>query len=133
MTLTDVDGRAVARFLPGDVVVILVVILAGTLRHGTFTPQEYAGVLLPFLIGWLAAAPLVGAYSASTVASNRRAIVLAAGTWLAADLIGQLIRNTAAFPGNADPTFFLVMFATVTAGLAIARFITLVVVDLRGS
>jgi hypothetical protein len=133
MKLTDVDGHAVTRFLPGDVLAILALVLVGTVQHGTLTPQRYAGVLLPFLVGWLAAAPLVGAYGARTVESPRAALLLAAGAWLAGDLVGQLLRNTDLFPGNADPAFFLVMFLTGAVLLSAARFGSLVVADLTGS
>jgi len=129
MKLTDVDGRAVARFLPGDVLAILALVLVGTIEHGTLTAQRYAGVLLPFLVGWLAAAPLVGAYSSRAADSTRSAFVLAAGTWLVGDLVGQLLRNTSLFPGNADPAFFVVMFLVGAALLSAGRFASLVVAD----
>jgi len=133
MKLTDVDERAVTRFLPGDVLAVLALVLVGTVEHGSLSPQRYAGVLLPFLVGWLAAAPLVGAYSSRAAESSRAAFVLAAGSWLAGDLVGQLLRNTSLFPGNADPAFFLVMFVVGTALLSVARFASLVVADLTGS
>ena len=133
MKLTDVDERAVTRFLPGDVLAVLALVLVGTVEHGSLSPQRYAGVLLPFLVGWLAAAPLVGAYSSRAAESSRAALVLAAGSWLAGDLVGQLLRNTSLFPGNADPAFFLVMFVVGTALLSVARFASLVVADLTGS
>jgi len=133
MKLTDVDARAVTRFLPGDVLAILALVLVGTVQHGSLTPQRYAGVLLPFLVGWLAAAPLVGAYSSRAAESSRTALLLAAGSWLLGDLVGQLLRNTSFFYGNADPTFFLVMFVAGTVFLSVARFASLVVADLTGN
>lgn len=129
MNVTDVDGRAVTRFLPGDVLAILALVLVGTLEHDTFTLQRYAGVLLPFFVGWLAAAPLVGAYSTRAADSTRGALVLAAGTWLVADLVGQLLRHTSLFPGNADPAFFVVLFLVGAALLSAGRFVSLVVAD----
>jgi len=133
MELTDVDERAVTRFLPGDVLAILALVLVGTIQHGSLSPQRFAGVLLPFLVGWLAAAPLVGAYSSRAAESSRAALLLAAGTWLAGDLVGQLLRNTSLFPGDADPTFFLVMFLVGALLLSVARFGSLVVADLVGN
>jgi hypothetical protein len=129
MKLTDVDGRAITRFLPGDMLAILGLVLIGTLEHDTLTLQRYAGVLLPFLVGWLAAAPLVGAYSTRAADSTRSALVLAAGTWLVGDLVGQLLRNTSLFPGNADPAFFVVLFLVGAALLSVGRFASLVVAD----
>lgn len=130
MNVTDVDERAVTLFLPGDVLAILALVLVGTLEHNTLSLQRYAGVLLPFLIGWLTAAPLVGAYGTRAANSTRGALVLAAGTWLLADLLGQLLRHTSLFPGNADPAFFLVMFLIGAALLSAGRFVSLVVADL---
>jgi hypothetical protein len=129
MKLTDVDGRAITRFLPGDMLAILGLVLIGTLEHDTLTLQRYAGVLLPFLVGWLAAAPLVGAYSTRAADSTRSALVLAAGTWLLGDLVGQLLRHTSLFPGNADPAFFVVLFLVGAALLSAGRFASLVVAD----
>jgi hypothetical protein len=133
MKLTDVDERAVTRFLPGDVLAIFALVLVGTVEHGSLSPERYAGVLLPFLVGWLAAAPLVGAYSSRAAESTRAALLLASGTWLVADLIGQLLRNTSLFPGNADPVFFLVLFLAGTVLLSVARFASLVLADLTGN
>jgi hypothetical protein len=133
MKLTDVDGRAITRFLPGDMLAILGLVLIGTLEHDTLTLQRYAGVLLPFLVGWLAAAPLVGAYSTRAADSTRSALVLAAGTWLVGDLVGQLLRNTSLFPGNADPAFFVVLFLVGAALLSVGRFASLVVADLTAN
>jgi hypothetical protein len=131
MDLTDVDGRAVSRFLPGDIAAILVLVLIGTIEHGSLTANRYVGVALPFLIGWLAVAPLAGAYATRAAESTRSALVLAAAAWLGADLVGQLIRGTDYFPGDADPAFFLVAFVAGSVLLAVARFASLVVVDLR--
>jgi uncharacterized membrane protein YeaQ/YmgE (transglycosylase-associated protein family) len=133
MDITDVDGRAVSRFLPADIAAILVLVLVGTIEHGTLSPQRYAGVLLPFLVGWLAAAPLAGAYASRAMESTRGALVLAAATWLGADLVGQLLRATDYFPGNADPAFFLVAFVAGTVLLSVGRFVALVLADLRGA
>lgn len=133
MQLTDVDERAIVRFMPGDVLAILGFVLLGTMEHGSLTAERYAGVLLPFMIGWLAVAPLAGAYAERAAESTRGAIVLALATWLGADLVGQLLRGTYLFPGNADSTFFLVTLLVGGFLLAVFRFVSLVVADFTGN
>ncbi len=132
MDFLDVDDDAVTWYLPGDVLAILLFVLLGELRHGGLTVERYAGVLLPFLIGWLIVAPVVGAYGERTVDSTRSAILLALVGWLGADFLGQVLRGTDYFPGNADPQFFLVTLLFGGLLLAVARFASLVVVDFAG-
>lgn len=127
MQLLDADGRAFVRFLPGDLLVILAFVLVGELQHGGLTAQRYAGALLPFLLGWFVAAPFLGAYSSDTLESTRSALLLALSTWLGADLIGQLLRGTTTFPGDANPQFFVVALVFGSLFLVAARFGTLVV------
>ena len=52
----------------GDLVVLLLFLLAGTLQHWTLEqvqvdPVIYVYAAAPFIVGWLVCAPLVGAYS----------------------------------------------------------------------
>jgi hypothetical protein len=129
--LSSVGGLAVA-----DVATILFLVVLGELRHGVDVlgnPGRVLATAGPFLVGWLAAAPFVGAYSSRAVESSRAAILLASGTWLVGDLVGQLLRNTSLFPGNADPVFFLVMFLVGAVLLSVLRFASLVVADLTGN
>lgn len=131
MSLLDVDGRAVVRYLPGDLLAIFLFVFLGELQHGGLTAERYAGVLIPFFVGWLVVAPVVGAYAERTVDSARSAIVFALAAWLGADFLGQLLRGTEFFPGNADPQFFLVALLFCGVLLAAFRFATLVVVDIH--
>lgn len=130
MQLLDVDGRAIVRFLPGDLLAIFAFVLVGELQHGTLTAERYAGALLPFLLGWLVVAPLFGGYDSEVLESTRMALLVGATSWLGADLVGQLLRETNYFPGSTTPEFFVV--ALLFGGLFVlaARFGTLVVVDL---
>ncbi|MUV60525.1 DUF3054 domain-containing protein [Halobacterium sp. CBA1126] len=132
MDLYDADPRAVVRFLPGDLLAIFAFVLAGTLSHGTLTAERYAGVLLPFLVGWVVVAPFAGGYDSSVLESTRAAIAYGAVSWLGADFLAQLLRGTPFFPGSADPQFFVVALVFGTVALVAARFATLVVVDYRG-
>lgn len=133
MDFLDIDGRAVNRYLPGDLLAIFLFVLLGELQHGGLTADRYAGALLPFLVGWLAVAPVVGAYGERVADSTRSAIVFAVAGWLGADFVGQVLRGTELFPGNADPQFFLVALLFGGLLLAALRFVTLVVVDLSES
>jgi hypothetical protein len=109
-----VDRGALGRYLLADVLAVLVFVAAGELQHG-FPPHQFpvrfAGTAIPFLAGYLVVAPLVGAYAPRTRHSLRSAAGLALVAWLLADLVGQLVRSTAAFPGNADPVFYAVAAA----------------------
>jgi hypothetical protein len=131
MDLYDADPRAVVRFLPGDLLAIFAFVLVGTLSHGTLTAQRYAGVLLPFFVGWVVVAPFAGAYDERVRESSRAALLYGAASWLGADFLAQLLRGMPFFPGRADPQFFVVALVFGTIALTLARFLTLVVVDYR--
>lgn len=131
MELYEADPRAVVRFLPGDLAAIFLFALAGTMSHGSLTANRYAGVLLPFLVAWIVVAPFAGGYDVEVLESTRAAIGYALASWLGADFLGQVLRGTSLFPGNADPSFFLVALVVGSVLLGVGRFSTLVVVDLR--
>ena len=132
MNLLDADPRAFVRFLPGDLLAVFALVLVGTMNHGSLTAERYAGVLIPFLVGWLVVAPLAGGYDSQVLDSTRSALVLGVASWLGADFVGQMLRGTEFFPGEADPQFFLVAFLFGGLLVAVMRFATLVVVDLTG-
>ncbi|WP_232702036.1 DUF3054 domain-containing protein [Halobacterium wangiae] len=133
MNIVDVDARAFVRFLPGDLLAVFALVLVGTMQHGSLTAERYAGVLVPFLVGWLVVAPLVGAYASEVLESTRSALVLGVASWLGTDFVGQVLRGTDYFPGEADPVFFLVALLFGGLFVAVTRFATLVVVDLTGN
>lgn len=106
-----VDARAVRRFLAGDLLAVLAFVLAGELRHGidpVAQPLHVAGTAFPFYVGWAVAAPLVGAYAARTLDSRRSAVGLGVGAWVGAVAVGQALRATPWFHGDAAPAFVLV-------------------------
>jgi hypothetical protein len=111
MDWPGVDGGALRRYLSGDVLAILAFVAIGEVQHA-FPPHQYplrfVGTAVPFLVGWVLAAPVGGAYRRSTLTSPLSAAAWALLAWLFDDGIGQLLRNTALFPGGADPIFYVV-------------------------
>lgn len=97
----------------GDAAAIGAFVVAGELRHGIDplgSPLVVAGTFAPFYIGWLAAAVVGGLYAAPTRTGLRRVALTTTGAWLAADVVGQLLRSTALFRGGAALTFAVVAF-----------------------
>lgn len=106
-----VPGGALRRYLLGDLVAISIFVVVGEISHGVDPIAQWAFVLdatIPFLLGWLVAGPLLGAYSPWSLQDPLRAAAAVVPAWLVADAIGQLIRDTDAFHGSADPVFYLV-------------------------
>jgi hypothetical protein len=103
----------------GDLLLIAVFVVAGELSHG-ISPVEQPWLVLdtaaPFYIGWLLVAPLAGLYGARALETPRRAALLAAGAWIGAALIGQLLRGTTLFHGGLSLPFVLV---SIGVGLAL--------------
>jgi hypothetical protein len=116
-----------ARWLiPGDLLVLAGVFAAGTVHHNgvavlTTEPLYVVGTILPFLIGWAVAGPLLGAYDSRSVASAHDAAVLAVRAWALGAVIAVLVRASPLFSGGASPIFFAVTLGTGAAGLAIWR------------
>jgi hypothetical protein len=128
MALFEVDRGALRRYVAGDWLAILLFLVVGELQHGVnplATPVHFAGVVLPFYVGWVVAAPALGAYANAVRLSRRALLGGTAAAWFVADLLGQGLRGTALFPGDADTAFFAV--ALLVGGIAlltwrIARF-----------
>lgn len=117
--LLDVDGGTVRRFLAGDLLAIAVFVGLGELSHGIdplARPVYALETLVPFLVGWLVAAPLARAYAADAGRGAVPAVVLGVAGWVLADAVGQVVRETEALHGGADPAFFAVA-AVVGGGL----------------
>lgn len=108
----------------GDVVVIVVFLLLGALRHGVnplAQPLRVADTVAPFLVGWVLAAPLVGAYAPRARQSVRTAAALGVVAWFPANLIGSALRATPYFHGNAPLAFVAVTFGVGAAFLGAWR------------
>jgi len=109
--------RRTALLAAGDVAAVVAVLVAGMRRHGVdplAEPGHAAGVVGPFLAGWVLAAPLVGAYAAA----HLRRVGPAVNGWLLAALVGLSLRATPALPGGVTGLFGFVIsgFGLVAVG-----------------
>ena len=99
----------------GDLVGITLILAIGLLSHDV-NPVASADHLfltaLPFLIGWILTAPLVGMYAASIRESLRWTVIGTLSAWVAASFVGGAIRSTAYFHGGAPAIFIAVTIAT---------------------
>ncbi len=117
--------RSAAPLAVGDVLALIAVLTVGTLNH---LPAEFlignplylAEVYAPFLIGWVAVAPLVGAYSAGAVETAKSSIPLVIRSWIPAAAVGFLLRAFV-FTGGAAPAFVVVMLVTGGVALGVWR------------
>ncbi|WP_136590138.1 DUF3054 domain-containing protein [Salinigranum halophilum] len=129
------DGRIDTAALPlavGDVLVLALLLSFGTARHNgvaylTENPVGLGLTLLPFFIGWVVAAPLVGAYSAGAAESAKAAIPLAIRSWVVADLIGVVLRVVLPFDATGGlvslAVFFGITLVVGVVGLGVWRYL----------
>lgn len=103
-----------AGLLAGDTLAIGLFVVIGEISHG-IDPLANVPLVLdtfaPFYIGWLLVALPAGLYGSGALSSPKRAGLLTLGAWAVADVIGQALRATAYFHGNAALTFALVALA----------------------
>lgn len=112
----------------GDVLALALVFSAGAVRHnGTAyllaNPGYWAATILPFLIGWLLAGPVLGAYSAGAAESAKAAIPLAVRAWVVGAAIALGLRATPFLHGGVQPVFVVVTLGTGALGLAAWRWL----------
>jgi hypothetical protein len=129
------NGRIDTAALPlavGDVLVLVLLLSFGTARHNgvaylTEQPVALALTLLPFIVGWLVAAPLVGAYSAGAAESAKAAIPLAIRSWVVAVVIGIVLRVVLPFDATGGllslAIFFAVTLVVGVVGLGVWRWL----------
>ncbi len=102
-----------AKVAAGDVAALALFVIVGEYTHG-ISPFEYPNIaldsFLPFLIAWLIAAPLTGAYSRDARSSIRSAAVYETVAWFFANALGQLIRASPYFHGGTGKEFFVISF-----------------------
>lgn len=110
-------SRFMAAVLVGDLVVLFAFVATGQYAHEYYFwefPMHTVMVLLPFLIAWLVVAPLAGLFSRNRIHRYELTVVLVVIAWVAASLLGGLIRSTAYFPGGMPPSF---LAATIAFGI----------------
>jgi hypothetical protein len=133
------DGRIDVAALPlavGDLLVLAALLSLGTARHNGFAyltenPVGLGLTLLPFLVGWVVAAPLVGAYSAGAAESAKAAVPLAVRSWVLAALVGVTLRVALPFESNGPlagrllplAVFFVVTLVVGVVGLGAWRWL----------
>lgn len=111
------DARRLALLAAGDVGVFLVFAALGRRSHGEAAGIAAVGQVLetaaPFVIGWLAIAPLVGAFRLGTLENPKVLLGRSLLAWLLALPVGLLLRmliRQSAFPpiSFAVTTFLIV-------------------------
>lgn len=113
---------ATAALALGDLAVLTGLLAAGFLRHNESlveAPVRFADTLAPFLVGWVAASLVVGAYSSRARSSVRSAVLVGGATWLVAVVVGATLRATDLFHGDAP-----LSFVAVVGGLGLVAFVT---------
>ena len=119
------DGRA-APLAVGDLLVVAILFSAGTVHHNGLAfvasnPGYLAATIAPFLLGWVIAAPLLGAYAPGAAESAKAAVPLALRSWLLADAIALGLRATPFVAGGVQLSFVLVSLGVGLVGLALWR------------
>jgi hypothetical protein len=119
------DGRT-APLAVGDLIVVVVLFGAGTVHHTGLAfvladPGYLAEAVGPFVVGWLVAAPLLGAYAPGAAESAKAAVPLALRSWLVADAVAMGIRATPYVHGGVELSFVVVSLGVGLAGLALWR------------
>ncbi|MFB6101567.1 MAG: DUF3054 domain-containing protein [Haloplanus sp.] len=119
------DGRATPMAM-GDLLVVALLFSAGTVHHNGLdyvaaNPGYLAGTIAPFLIGWVVAAPLLGAYAPGAAESAKSAVPLALRSWLVADAIALGIRAMPFVHGGVELSFVAVSLGVGLVGLALWR------------
>ena len=113
--------RGAVPFAVGDLIALILLLTVGTLNHTTVefltaNPLYLPGVYAPFLIGWVAIAPLVGAYSAGAVETAKSSVPLVVRSWIPAAVVGLALRAFV-FRGGAELTFAAVMLVLGSVAL----------------
>ncbi len=106
-----------------DLLALSAVLTYGVINHNgvdylTTATGGWLLTLVPFLLGWAVASPLVGAYSAGAAESAKAAVPLALRAWVPAAAIGFVLRASPLFSGGFQLIFGVVVF--VVGGVALA-------------
>jgi hypothetical protein len=106
-------GRRTLALLAGDIVVFLVFAAIGRRSHGEAAGLgallDVAVTAAPFILGWMAAAPWLGAFSPEATRGPAAMLRVTLASWLAALAVGAVAR--ALFIGRfSPPSFYVVTF-----------------------
>ena len=105
-----VDGSAgTGRLAFGDLLVLVGLLVAGSLRHDETGLLRIADTIAPFFLGWVVGSIAVGAYAPGATENPKTAAVRAGGAWLVAAAIGLALRASPFFHGRSPPAFVLVV------------------------
>lgn len=103
-----------------DLLIITSLLVIGQLSHQINPLNDITHSILtylPFYVGWLITAPVLGTYHQDTTNSPRNTALLTATAWILTVLIGGGLRATSFFPGQSPPPFLLVMTGFGLLGL----------------
>jgi hypothetical protein len=117
--------RSAAPIAVGDVLAIVAFLSYGLTTHGInplVFPRHTVLTALPFVLSWVLLAPIGGLYRPRTRRSARSALGRTAVVWVGVSLLGGAVRSTPLFPGDAPPTFLLVVAGFGAAVLLPWRF-----------
>jgi hypothetical protein len=125
------DRRIDSAALPlavGDVLALSAILTVGVVNHNgveylSADPVGWVLTLVPFLLGWAVAGPLVGAYSAGAAESAKAAVPLAIRAWIPAAAIGLFLRWTPLFEGGAALVFVVITLVTGAFALGVWRWL----------
>lgn len=109
------------RLAVGDLLVLAGFLTVGELRHGVnpvTQPLVVADTVAPFLVGWIVASLVAGAYAPGATRTPRVAAVRAGGAWVVAAAIGLVLRATTLFHGESP-----LSFALVVTGIGVVSFV----------
>ncbi|WP_128477977.1 DUF3054 domain-containing protein [Halorussus pelagicus] len=119
--MSNADGLARSRFdrslatagiALGDLLVLSAFLTVGSINHGVdpiASPGYVAETIAPFLVGWVVAALVSGAYAPDATRTVGTAVVRAVTTWIPAAAIGLTLRSTDFFHGSSPVTFIIVI------------------------
>ena len=106
-------GRRTLALLAGDIIAFLIFAALGRRSHsaaaGLGELIEIAITAAPFILGWLAAAPWLGAFGPATAGRPGSMLRVTLASWVAALAVGAVAR--ALFIGRFSPlSFYVVTF-----------------------
>lgn len=117
-------STATAGLALGDVLVLASFLTMGSVNHGVdpvSMPGRVAGTVAPFLVGWVVASLVAGAYAPDATRTVGTAVIRAVAAWVPAAAIGLTLRSTDFFHGSSPVTFILVVSAVGTVCFSVWR------------